>query len=343
MSMNAAKAALGFLAKMNERKKEDLIKWYDAMDVMRQSRSEHEVASVVELARGCDHQDARWLVALFPKAGATMEEVMNALQERSVDPRAMYWIATFTSWFQWWHGDWRHQQLFQRAAQLGYASAQARMAGRTTGCESLSWAEKAAVQGDRDGLFWLAECLWNGTGCETNKTEALRLYKEAGDLEHTRAQFRYGCLAFEWDNWHRYWWWGRAALGEKCDVVAGIARVVVEHLQLFKGGGRSGRVVFEIGAAFKRISGAEILPAGWGSGFVGDPLIVHALEECVVFHNKWSENAKRSIYCWVLVARQKNVPKDIRNVTCKMLWAERSAWSDRIIENKSKSDDGCNK
>jgi hypothetical protein len=43
----------------------------------------------------------------------------------------------------------------RRSAELGFAFAQAWMAGRTEGEEKFKFAQLAAAQGERDGFSWL--------------------------------------------------------------------------------------------------------------------------------------------------------------------------------------------
>ncbi len=77
----------------------------------------------------------------------------------------------------------------------------------------------------------------------------------------------------------------------------------------------NGNIVYERNSVFN-----------WGF----DDRQVGAVERCVTLYHEWCENAKRTIYCWILVARKKKMARDIRGMISKMLWANRAAWSEGI-------------
>jgi TPR repeat protein len=61
----------------------------------------------------------------------------------------------------------RKEDLLLRAAEMGYAPAQAGLVAFMVrdGESAFRWAERAAAQFDREGLFRLGRCLHRGTGC----------------------------------------------------------------------------------------------------------------------------------------------------------------------------------
>jgi predicted Ser/Thr protein kinase len=100
----------------------------------------------------------------------------------------------------------------------------------------------AAAEGDREGYYWMATCLWFGDGCEKDHDRALTLFKYAAEIEHGWAQWYYGEHAFEEGNWRRYHWWGRAAKHGIYHAIEAIAAAVVAQVEVVA----NGRILFEI-------------------------------------------------------------------------------------------------
>ena len=78
--------------------------------------------------------------------------------------------------FAWLCGDFDEQEdlsPLRRSAQLGIALAQAELAaGWTEGEEKLKFAQLAAAQGERNGLYWLGRFFLRGDGCEKDLSKA---------------------------------------------------------------------------------------------------------------------------------------------------------------------------
>jgi hypothetical protein len=80
----------------------------------------------------------------------------------------------------------------------------------------------------------------------------------------------------------------------------------------------SARVVFELGAALKmpidmfpmHYSGEEL----WASRYIDR-------------YEKWCEEARSAIWCWLVVGKRWGVAKDIRLLIATLLWEERAEWS----------------
>jgi TPR repeat protein len=164
----------------------------------------------------------------------TCEGVREVLAAQGDDPRALHMVGCLGE-----AGD----ESLQRAAETGFAPAQAEMLMRSSGRSAFEWAEKAAVQGDRNGLFELGCCFFYGRACAKDRGKAVALIREAAELESRSAQCRYGVVAFGELEWERYHWRGRAAVkglgnGPFCDAVARL-------LPLFENGGL-GRVLHTV-------------------------------------------------------------------------------------------------
>jgi TPR repeat protein len=106
------------------------------------------------------------------------------------------------------------------SAELGFAFAQALMAGETEGEEKFKFAQLAAAQGERDGYDWLGRCVHDGEGCEKDLGKAKEKFLLASELGHASAMSLLGGLLYESDP-QRWRWWGRAAaLGNSLSSVS---------------------------------------------------------------------------------------------------------------------------
>jgi hypothetical protein len=297
--------------------KAELIKWWDALDTITgQGSMKQDIAKGLQMARECQHEDARWLASLFP-GGA--QATKNVLLAQGDDPRAML-LASFV-------GDGEMEVLLlRRAAKMGYAPAQAIVA-RRAGFQNekrFVWAEKAAAQGDRTGLFQLGTCFSAGRGCDQDRRRAMMLVKEAAELGHSEALYSYGRDAFEDGDWERYRWWGRAAARGCEGACFGLIVGAIDQLKLFDKGRGSGLTLFEIGAACKgHLDGAA--ECAFGSAMNATGLCM--LMRTVAFHDEGCDKAKRAVVCWILIGRRLGVVKDIRMKVARMVWLERCVWS----------------
>ena len=61
------------------------------------------------------------------------------------------------------------------------------LAGETEGEEKFKFAQLAAGQGERDGLFWLGWCFRDGDGCEKDLDKAKESFLRASELGHVLA------------------------------------------------------------------------------------------------------------------------------------------------------------
>lgn len=82
---------------------------------------------------------------------------------------------------------------FKKAAEQGYAPAQARLADildySEANEEALEWYRKAADQGSVDGAYGLARMYANGEGVERSNEEAVRWFNRAAEQGHQGAMW----------------------------------------------------------------------------------------------------------------------------------------------------------
>jgi TPR repeat protein len=153
---------------MNKAERAELIKWWDALDLLF-THSERDTEGI-QMARECQHPDAQWLASLFPPdENVKREHLLSVMLAQGNDPRALY--------IAWKVGNRRTEELLLRAAEMGYAPAQAGLVHFMLhdGESAFRWAERSAAQLDREGLFRLARCLHRGMGCPRDKLRAVKL------------------------------------------------------------------------------------------------------------------------------------------------------------------------
>ncbi len=293
----------------------DAVRWSDALDSFLETRFDEGL----RLARDSRHPDAQWLCSTVPAGDVTGEGLKRAMVAQGEDPRALFMLYCLRD----------GQQHLRRAAELGYAPAQADLVLMAEDKDAFAWAERAAVQGDRWGLYQLADLLEDGRGCERDRSKAVALFGEAADLGCGRSQSSYGTLAFGERDWQRYYWWGRAAArGIACFH---LREGVIGLLPLFEQGECS-RILFAIGLVLKE--GLNVLQ---GTLF-GHPLKamdeMDKLHQVVLLYEAMQERARRAVVCWSIVGRRLGVAKDVCVLIAKMALEEAWQWGEKARDSE---------
>jgi hypothetical protein len=126
-----------------------LLEWYKIRDTFfGHNFVSQNIPLALDLVASCQHPDARWLTEACAGKDVTQRRRETSFfcswpKRRS---RAVFLVAF-----------WRPRRFdsLRRSAELGFAFAQAWMAGRTRGEEKFKFAQLAAAQGERDGFFGL--------------------------------------------------------------------------------------------------------------------------------------------------------------------------------------------
>jgi hypothetical protein len=280
------------------------IKWWDALDALPHERG-------LALARECRHPDALWLTSLLPAGGeVTAERMLQVMREQGDDPRALF-VA--------WRAENRHSDL-TRAAAAGYAPAQAQLSYESSGVEALVWAEKAAAQYDRFGIFVLGNCHYRGQLGDMRKERGVELFREAAELGCAAAQCRYGEVAFGKFDWLRYYWWVRAL---SPGVNAGLYFAVLELIPSLLNG-ELNRVLHTLGPSIRAHLDVEKRTL-FGTPVMGDE--TEKLRRVVDLYDAMLLCAKESIVCWSVVGLRFGLVKDVRVLIGKLAWQEAWRWS----------------
>ena len=85
--------------------------------------------------------------------------------------------------------------VLRRAAEKGHPFAQGQLATLTRDKEALEWAQRAARNHDREGLWKLGDCFEHGRGVTQDLTRAAAAYKESAELGYSDGMVSYAKIA----------------------------------------------------------------------------------------------------------------------------------------------------
>jgi hypothetical protein len=182
-----------------------LLEWYKIRDTFfGHNFVSQNIPLALELASSCQHPDARWLTEACAGKDVTTKEdakrVFSALGQN--DARALC--------FAWMLGDRRDLAPLRRSAELGFAFAQALMAGKTRRRGEVQVCSAGCCSRRARWLLLAWCCFRDGEGCEKDLDKAKENFLLASELGHVWAMIELGDLLDESDP-QRWRWWGRAA------------------------------------------------------------------------------------------------------------------------------------
>jgi hypothetical protein len=259
----------------------------------------------LELALTCQHSDARWLTEACAGKDVTTREdgkrVFSALGQN--DARALC--------FAWMLGDRQDLTQFRRSAELGFAFAQAFLAGRTQGEEKFKFAQLAAAQGERDGLYVLGWCFRDGIGCEEDLGKAKENFLLASALGHVSAMGWLGDFLDESDPL-RWRCWGRAAThGDSLSFLSNFA----SQVDWFNSGSGSAVAMFAIGQALQGHVNEEAKTIFNDADDFGSR--IGPAKQAIAFYEAQITATKDAMHAWTLVGIKLKVVKDVRKLIAK--------------------------
>ncbi len=214
----------------------------------------------------------------------------------------------------------------RRAADLGDAFAQAKMAGQTVGEERFRCAEKSAALGERDGFYYLGYCYLggNGVGCRKDVERAKENFLVAAELEHVYVMVQFGKF-FDNDDLQRFVWLGRAASN---GASANFLKEMSGQIQNFSSGTGNANVVFVMGRTLKGQIDSEKRTI-FGEGYRFDSRIGPA-NQALHFYEFQLQSYRKAVDSWTIIGLRNKVVKDIRKMIGKMIWdgREKAAYSE---------------
>jgi hypothetical protein len=249
----------------------------------------------------------------------TRNSVVQVLREQGEDPRALFLVWGLD------HGSWSSFDLLHRAAEMGYAPAQAYLSMKASlpPEEIFCFASSASSQGDRDGLFQLAQCYLDGVGCAMDRGKAKQLLQEAIALKHRGACFLFGREAFGEFDWERYHWWAVAlSRGFCCPIMA---YGILGCLPSFERG-ENGRILHVLAPVLAKYMLVVASPGLFDTGRHLDN--VRSFQRMIALHEAMLRRARPAIHCWSGVGMRCGLVKDVRVMIAKMLWEEPWRWGE---------------
>ncbi len=297
------------MAKTEE--KRQLIKWLYARRVFFDM---DEMQRGLELARQCEHEDARFLVSLFAKqTPRSWREAREVLEAAGDDPRCWCWAAM--------RGAAARDDLMRRSAEAGYLWAMVSYCelpkcpfGRA---ERIACFERCAGLNDPTAMRRVAHMLLYGEGMPKDTERGWRLIEEAALLGIPLAQFRVAVGRNPLNSVKRWAWLRRAALQEEPRAIEYVGRQWPKLLEQFRQGALAD-VAYEFGA----------LLAG-SSDHVR--LCLHSSQAVLIeeLYQKGTMAAKRALFCWMWAGKLLGLSKDVRQLIGELMWEERRAWIDK--------------
>ncbi len=182
--------------------------------------------------------------------------------------------------------------------------------------------EHCAAKREPEALNSMADILWNGWFGVTDEKRAADLWRQAAELGHPEAQLNYGSLCCAKDSVEQFEWLRRSAtqIGGESSLYELATWTPVQVKRYNKCG--SGRNVYEIGRALDRT------PECAESANPKDAF-ERATMRAVRLYRKWRLDAERAVWCWLWLARDLGIVKDIRLLIADLIWEERAVWSER--------------
>ncbi len=309
------------MAKTAEQKEH--IKWFYARYVFFGGSR----AAGLALAREADHEDARFFVSLFLSgAPATRQEAEAVFLAHADDARCLCWAGQCGT----------DRSVTERSARAGCAWGQyhwARLCGLD---ERMLWIEMSVAQGEPDGLWWKAFLLWSGIGLDMDKQMdkimAEQMWRSLAEMGHASSQTEIAERCCDKDSLERFVWLRRAAMQCNFPSAFALTECVAGNLNRYKRGAvgplilshnqylAAARIVFEIGYALDSFK--EWRKACYGAERE------HCGDQCIQLYRHWCKEAKKSVLCWLWIAKKTLVvSKDIRLLIADLIWEERAAWS----------------
>jgi hypothetical protein len=285
---------------------QQLLAWYNVRDTLfGHNSSKRDIKKALELASVCEHPNAVWLTKLFAGSDvASREEARQVFLGSENDTRAFCFAGFLV----------RDFDQIRRAADLGDAFAQAWMAMRTVGEERFQWAEKSAVQRERDGFLELGYCYRDAVACKKDLERAKDNFLVAFEIGLLNAMICVGNLLGK-DEPQRFFWFGRAA---SSGLSFSFLNEMRHQIRNFNSGTGHAKVVFAIGRALKGHINNEARTL-FGSTWNFDAHIGPA-KQALQFYEFQLQSCRKAVDSWTIVGLRNKVVRDIRKMIGKMVW-----------------------
>ena len=297
--------------------------WFDIRDTF-PGLDEQSFSRALQLAATCDHPEARWLVTAF--VGKSRQEARDfvfsllgkddcflgfafgGMSEADCHARILCIAWLFEQ-------DWGDLTRLRRSAELGYAFAQACLAGQLVdSAERQIFAALAASQGERNGFLivgiQLARC--EASDLDASRQHLLKAYELGIDVAASELGETFP--ACDPRKWH---WLGLAAKAGQGSFTQSFA----EQVAKFESGSGNAAVVFAIGQVLHGLNALAKTIFCDSDDFgarIGPAMRAIAFYECQI------KNCRDAVHAWTRVGIRFGVVKDIRIVIGGLIWESRA-------------------
>jgi hypothetical protein len=304
------------------------LEWYTVRDfLLGHNNRPLKISTALKLASSSSHPESRWLAGVLKGKEITRKKQARDFFASLVkDGRFMGPCGELSEahcralclCFSCLLGGVSMEPLLESVS-LGYAFAQATLAGVTPDETCVGLAELACEQGERDGGFCciclcllmffrhqkgfynLGLFLQNGDGCVPDFERSKEMHLKAAELNHASA---FSSLGMMCEGLERWFYWGRAgSLGNF--VALNKFFKWTEHEENFS-------LLFTIGKGLHK---------GWVKDF---SKFFQSGNRLVQLYLSQIENVKAGVRTWSLVGIRFGVVKDIRVLIAKMVWDSRA-------------------
>ncbi len=330
--MNLSLSVHADILKMAKTKeKREAIKWFHARRVFFRVENFHDG---LELARQSDHPDARFLVSLFADAPyqhpLACEEALAVFMARQDDPRCLCWAGCVL------HGEdgeedeayeRRRRHLFRMSSEGGCAWGRQLFSclskDRVQRLAMVEQLEMAVAQGEPDAMYCRGDCTWNENGGAEDIERAKKLWLQGAELGSPECQFEYAFWCCTDSPVEKFEWLRRAAL--QSETFARRLFKIARKDTVFLGGDCAGRLPYEIGCAVAVIMGHKF----WTKASKSEKF---PCERAFDLFKRCNEEAKHAVLCWLWIAKQHGIVKDIKLLIAGLIWEQRAAWSEKACD-----------
>ena len=299
-----------------ENDKSDLINFYDARDFFigqGNHGEEQHLSEGMRRLRACRHEEARYVCSLFPDGSPpdSREEVKQVFLAQGEHSIALCYAGLVNEW---------NEALVRRAAEMGHPYAQGQMSKLSFGEERLEWAQRAARNRDRDGLWRLGWCFQKGIGVTEDRIKAVTAYKESANLGSKMGMRCYAMIAFEKNDSQRYLWLGKSAQPFQFLYVEFIHEIM-HHMYMHRVGLGCKLVLLMIGKMLKGHVDKErqtLFGTLWMQDYVNSACDVLTLyDDCI-------KSATEATMTWMMVAKRLRIYHDVARLIGKKVWENKS-------------------
>ncbi|MBX9636671.1 MAG: hypothetical protein K2Q45_03880 [Nitrosomonas sp.] len=291
------------------------IQWFDIREFFSDHKRKFEnILKFIELAKQCPHPDAQWFAKVFDGIHVDSFAVVENILLQTNNARGICFAALISSKYD-------RQTQFVKAAEMGYAFAQAICAIRYFRCfglgignveqtqKAFSWALEAACQSEREAFVALGYFYELQKDKEKERENILKAAR-LGCFQSMETYARYFDL---WDV-RRWDWWCLAAsknYGQSCLKIKLVNVIFLPTTPL--------PMIFRVGRVMKghvdalRLTIFNCLTIG---------VEVDAAQQAIEVYDKQCKSARLAVDAWCIFALRMNnkINRDVRKKIGMLVW-----------------------